>query len=56
MAISVNVQTMMGIFNTQGLQVCFHNYDPSGCGVMLVCFMLTEQISCLFIMKSVLVL
>lgn len=44
---------LMGIFKTQGLQVQFHTHDPSGCGVMLACFMLTEQISCLLIMKSV---
>lgn len=47
---------LMGIFKTQGLQVRFHTHDPSGYGVMLACFMLTEQISCLFIVKSVLVL
>lgn len=38
---------LMGVFKTQGLQVQFHSHDPSGYGVMLACFMLTEQISCL---------
>jgi len=44
----------MGAFKTQGLRVQFHTYDPSGYGVMLARCLLTQQISYLLIMKSVL--